>query len=44
MPAKEMTIKVVHPSDPASENGIKEKRIELDGEMYLLKEPHFSAR
>ena len=44
MPAKEMTVKFLHPSNPASENGIKENRIELDGEIYPLKQPQFTIK
>ena len=44
MLAKEMIIILPHPSDPTSENGIKENRIVLDGEIYPLKQPQFSAR
>ena len=44
MPAKEMTVKFLHPSDPTSENGIKENRIELDGEIYPLKQPQFTIK
>ena len=44
MPAKEMMIILPHPSDPTSENGIKENRIVLDGEIYPLKQAQFSAR
>ena len=44
MPLKEMTIKLPHPSEPTSVNGIKEHIIDIDGEIYPLKQPQFTIR